>query len=66
MYIVYTVQDDLLAGVIFSEFACGKKLVDFILEISCPISCHVPLGMLRLKQNGRFYIGNFFIEPPIA
>ena len=30
----YTVQDDLLAGVIFGGFACGKKLADFILAIS--------------------------------
>uniref|UniRef100_A0A1X7U3G1 Uncharacterized protein n=1 Tax=Amphimedon queenslandica TaxID=400682 RepID=A0A1X7U3G1_AMPQE len=22
--------------------------------------------MLKLKQNGRFYIGDFFIKPPIA
>ena len=57
-----TVQDDLLAGVIFGEFTCEKKLVDFILAILC----HVSLSMLRLKQNVRFYIDNFFIEPPIA
>ena len=56
------VQDDLLVGVIFGGFACGKKLADFILAISC----HVPLSMLRLKQNGGFYIGDFFIETPIA
>ena len=43
-----TVQDDILVGAIFGGFACGKKLVDFIL-------CHVPLSMLRLKQNGGFY-----------
>ena len=59
---IYTVQDDLLAGVIFGRFACGKKLADFILAILC----HVPLSMLRLKQNGGFYIGDFFIETPIA
>ena len=59
---MYTVQDDLLAGVIFGAFSCGKKLVDFILAILC----HMPLSMLRLKQNGRFYIGDFFIETPIA
>ena len=55
----YTVQGDLLVGVIFGKFACGKKLVDFILAISC----HVPLSMLRLKKNGGYYIGDFFIEP---
>ena len=54
--ILDTVQDDLLAGVIFGGFACGKKLADFILAILC----HVPLSMLRLKQNGGFYIGDFF------
>ena len=58
----FTVQDDLLVGVIFGEFACGKKLAVFILAILC----HVPLSMLRLKQNGGFYIGDFFIEMPIA
>ena len=57
-----TVQDDLLTGVIFGGFASGKKLAGIILAILC----HVPLSMLRLKQNGEFYIGNFFIETPIA
>ena len=60
--ITHTVQDDLLAGIIFGGFACGKKLTDFTLVISC----HVPLSRLRLKQNGGFYIGNFFIEAPIT
>ena len=57
-YSPYTVQDDLLAGVRFGGFACGKKLADFILAILR----HVPLSMLRLKQNGRFCIGDFFIK----
>ena len=43
-------------------FAYGKKLADFILVILC----HVSLSMLRLKQNGGFYIGDFFIETPIV
>ena len=41
-------RDHLLVGVIFGGFAYGKNLVDFILAIFC----HVPLSMLRLKQNG--------------
>ena len=44
-------RDDLLVGVIFGGFACGKKLVDFILAFLC----NVPLSMLRLKQNWRFH-----------
>ena len=52
-----TVKDDLLAGVILGRFACRKKLA---------ILCHVPLSMLRLKENSGFYIGDFFIETPIA
>ena len=59
---VYTVQDDLLARIIFGEFACGKLIGEFILAILC----HVPLSMLRLKHNTGFYIGNFCIDPPIA
>ena len=59
---LYTVQDDLLVRVIFGGFACGKKLADFILAILC----HVPLSMLRLKQNCGFYSGDFVIEMPIA
>ena len=43
---INTVQDDLLAGVIFGGFVYGKKLADFILAILC----HVPLSMLRLKK----------------
>ena len=62
VHVHYIVQDDLLAGVIFGGFAYGKKLADFILAILY----HVPLSMLRLKQNGRFYIGDFFIETPIT
>ena len=41
-----TVQDDSLARVIFGEFVCRKLIGDL---------CYVPLSMLRLKQNGKFY-----------
>ena len=37
-----TVQDDLLARVLFDKFACRKLMVNFILAILC----HVPLSML--------------------
>ena len=61
MYIMYAVQDDLLVSVIFGKFACGKLIGKFYIG-------YVPLSMLRLKQNGKFYIGNFFIhvELPIT
>ena len=47
-------------------------LVDFPVERNWRIlywrfcATYVPLSMLRLKQNGGFYIGDFFIETPIA
>ena len=39
-----TVQDDLLARVIFGEFACGKLIGEFYIG-------HMPLSVLRLKQK---------------
>ena len=57
-----TIQDDLLVRVIFDKFACEKLIANFILTILCDM----PSSMLSLKQNGRFYIGNFFIKLPIA
>ena len=54
----YTIQNDLLARVIIGKFGCEKLLANFILAILC----HVPLSMLRLKQNRIIYIGDFCIE----
>ena len=52
-------QDDLLVGVIFGEFACGKKLADFIFYIG---NC-VPHAIehAQIEINDRFYISDFLI-----
>ena len=46
------VQDDLLAKVIFGEFACEKLIGEFYIG-------HVPLSMLRLKQKWRILYWQF-------
>ena len=62
MYNLTTVQDDLLARVIFGKFVCGKLIGKFYIG---DFVSHA-IEHAQIETKCRFYIDDFCIESPIA
>ena len=47
---------------IFGKFVCGKLIGEFYIGDFVPRA----IEHVQIETNGRFYIGSFCIDPPIA